>query len=345
MNRRFLFRVDAGPGIGLGHLQRCLALAERLVERGADATFLAPAAGDVRERVEAAGCRLEPLDVDLAAAGGDRDLAQLMARAKGHAADMLVVDSYAVSAAYLQALCAAGYRVVRLDDFGGEPVPAHIVINAGAHAAELSYRPAWSGTRLLLGPAFALLRSEFADLPNSAASSDVREVLVAAGGADAQEVTASLVEGLDRSAGEFSVHVLVGPFAASPSGVDAAAGRSRRTVRWSSVSAGIAALMRGADLAISAAGQTTYELAACGTPTIAFQVANNQAPSLQALARAGIVKSAGDSRIPGLADRVLAALDELRLDRAERLRMGEAARRLVDGRGADRVADVLLAAA
>ena len=60
-----LFRVDAGPRRGLGHLQRCLSLAAALIRRGAGVTVLAPALDDVRRRVEAAGTVID--------AGGPED--------------------------------------------------------------------------------------------------------------------------------------------------------------------------------------------------------------------------------------------------------------------------------
>ena len=67
-----LYRVDAGPR-GLGHLQRCLSLAEALRRHSLESVFLASPFEGVQERVERAGCRFAALDLRSGDAGTDRD--------------------------------------------------------------------------------------------------------------------------------------------------------------------------------------------------------------------------------------------------------------------------------
>jgi UDP-2,4-diacetamido-2,4,6-trideoxy-beta-L-altropyranose hydrolase len=101
--------------------------------------------------------------------------------------------------------------------------------------------------------------------------------------------------------------------------------------------------MLAAGLAISGGGQTTFELAATGTPTVAIRLADNQTLTLETLAEAGALIQAGDAGDPALADAVAAAVERLIKDGDRRLEMSERARAAVDGQGAARVAREILA--
>jgi spore coat polysaccharide biosynthesis predicted glycosyltransferase SpsG len=94
--------------------------------------------------------------------------------------------------------------------------------------------------------------------------------------------------------------------------------------------------MASADLALTAAGSTCWELACLGVPALVVETADNQRWVAAVLAAAGAVERCGrwgDQDPSELAERVAALL----ADRVRLTAMGTAGRRLVDGRGADRV--------
>ena len=96
------------------------------------------------------------------------------------------------------------------------------------------------------------------------------------------------------------------------------------------------------DLALTGGGQTTYELAATGAPTIAVRLASNQTGNLLGLAARGALFWAGDVGEPDLQDKIRQAILVLAENRDTRQKMSYAGRLLVDGRGADRVAEEIL---
>jgi RimJ/RimL family protein N-acetyltransferase len=98
--------------------------------------------------------------------------------------------------------------------------------------------------------------------------------------------------------------------------------------------------MAAADLAIGAGGTTSWERACLGLPAIMAAIADNQRDNVRALAEAGAALSvpAGDGYAAGLAD----ALSALKADPRRLAAMSRAASDLVDGRGAERLATVLL---
>ena len=95
-------------------------------------------------------------------------------------------------------------------------------------------------------------------------------------------------------------------------------------------------------MAVSGGGQTLYELAAAGVPTVAIEVAENQRFQMEAFEAEGFLRSveAGQPAECGLVTANM--VDCLRQDQEMRSRMSQAGRRLVDGRGSLRVAEAIL---
>lgn len=94
--------------------------------------------------------------------------------------------------------------------------------------------------------------------------------------------------------------------------------------------------------AVSAGGQTLYELAWAGCPTIAFETVENQASHLEAMAVAGVVRSVGAISLPGFLCRIRSHIEALLGDPGARQAMSAAGRHLIDGRGALRMARKLM---
>ena len=86
-----------------------------------------------------------------------------------------------------------------------------------------------------------------------------------------------------------------------------------------------------ADVVVSGAGQTMLEACASGAPCIAVPLADDQREQGNRAASLGAVMYVGPEEVPR-------ALDELS-DAGARRRLGDAARRAVDGQGALRVAE------
>jgi len=332
-----LCRVDADARTGLGHLQRCLALAAALRAGGRRVMFLAADIAQVRARVEQAGHAFTAVRVD---AAGIEDWQQASDTARAHHCGAVVVDSYDVDDKYFQALRRDGLRVVAIDDLALHSFSAHLVVNGGAAARSIRYQSATGDTSFLLGPEYALLGEWFADVPARAVAREVRTILVAVGGGDAGAALRRILDIVDGLAGAFTVTVVLGPFANDS---DPIARTCRHAVTVVRAPAQLRELMLSADMAVSAAGQTLYELAATGTPAVGVKLFDNQAANLRALAAAGVVAGAGCITDAGFDAHLSSAISALLKSETARTIMSEAGPRLIDGRGATRVAEAVAA--
>jgi len=336
---RIAFRTTAGKRIGFGHLRRCLTLAGELRRAGG-------AASAICFWLDA-----DPAAVALVAAAGfearllsgpepDATAACLDAGEVG----TLVVDSYAVTPASFSAWRRHVRSLVVIDDLADRELDVDVVVNGSPHAAQLTYRTG-PGVLWLLGPRYALLRPSFQNLLPRHAAPVVARVLVTLGGADPQSSTTAVVEAVQRALPQALVDVVIGPLFGPMLDLDRRAAGDAR-VRLHRDIDDLSALMSAADLAVSGGGQTLYELAAIGVPTVALCLADNQEPNIAALAGVSLL-SAGPLH-ESLADgfrRVEEACRQLAADPALRERMSDAGRSLFDGQGAARVAEVLLTSA
>jgi UDP-2,4-diacetamido-2,4,6-trideoxy-beta-L-altropyranose hydrolase len=323
---RVAFLTHGGPDIGLGHVARCLSLARALAADGARGVFLLGMEARVTSAVEAAGFDAVETDWESAAAAAGDLVAALRPEA-------LVVDSYAVSGALLDLLRPLVGQLVAIDDLADRPLPVHTVVNGAAGADHLEYRGGLPETVYLLGPRYALLDAAYAAAPERKTRPSVERVLVTLGGSSHPAALRAVVQAA-LSLGTAAVDVPVGPFAGEA--VADAIGDARVVVHR-----GISALrplMLAADVAISGAGMTLYELAATATPVVSVTMAPNQRPNAAAFERAGAALTAGSADHPDLGTIVARHLGRLAADAALREQLGAAGRRVVDGQGASRVA-------
>ncbi|MEZ5669627.1 MAG: glycosyltransferase [Alphaproteobacteria bacterium] len=175
-----------------------------------------------------------------------------------------------------------------------------------------------------------------------AGDSSPPHVLVTMGGADPAGATGLAIEALARVDRPLRVTVLLGAAHADPDGVAARLTGLLPDARLLCGCDDMPALLADADLAVIAFGMTAYEAAAVGTPTLALSLTEDHAASAGTLAEAGVLVSAGlivECDAPALADAIGTLLD----DPEGLRRMGRTARKLIDGRGADRIAERIVA--
>jgi spore coat polysaccharide biosynthesis predicted glycosyltransferase SpsG len=325
-------RADGGTTIGLGHARRCLALAQACAP-WADCRALVGEDEATVALVRGHGvpfARVEP--------SVDATLAEVRRLGAGALViDTPLLDPAAVAAALATGGEPAGPVLLVVDDTATFPVPGDLVLNPAAGLTA----PAHDRGRYLLGPEFAPLVREFAEAPRRDWRDDVERVLVVLGGAAPAGVMGLLASVARRALPDAGLDVIVGP-AADRATVHRAL-RQLDGVTVHEAPAKMRGLMLDADVAVTAGGVTLLELAATATPIVGVCRADNQRANLAGLERAQAMVFAGATEDRHLGDAVGDALGQLRFDVDRRRALGERARCLVDGRGAERVAAAIRA--
>ena len=333
---RIALRTTAGKGIGFGHLRRCVTLANAVrAVAPASVEFWIDGPPDAVAFCERSGFTARAI---VAGAANTLDLLR-----RPPAPGILLVDDYGVDEASFTAWRPHVAALVVVDDLADRFLDADLVINSGPSARELVYRTA-GRCQMLLGSEYALLRPTFQGWPARPVSDAVSRVLVTLGGSDPSGFTEPVVLAVRRALPAASIDVLVGPLFGHMPGLDALAASDAGRVRLHKGVDDPAPFMAEAEIAVSGGGQTLYELAAMGLPTVAIGLASNQEGNLSALALAPTLlrAPAPDPATPGAWPALIGAVRALATDRQLRQRMGSAGRELIDGRGANRAAAAIL---
>jgi len=304
---------------GFGHVSRCSAYAQAWLGRGGRVCWILDGDDEAAAMVGAGhGIIRRRWQED---GGSTLDVRPALA----------LVDSYTASDEALQTLAATADVTVFIDDLGRAYPPGVVV-----HPAPDRIAPATrQGTQMLSGPSWQPLRPPFWDLPARAGvRPKIERILIVFGGGDLRGmglVMARLALEVFPSAG---VDLVLGAGQPRP---DPMPGVS---VHQAIDAAAMATLMRKADVAISGAGQTVFELARCGTPAILVGIADNQLANLDHWpALCGYI-DAGWWDAADLHGRVTAALMHL-ADPRRRQDVSLKAAEVVDGQGVRRLFDHL----
>jgi len=366
VSRLITFRADASLHIGTGHVMRCLTLASALAARGEQCHFLCRShEGNLIDYIRANGHSVHtlPIATPVEAAEDINDTASNPSSPAHHTwldasqaqdaeacapilaalrPDWLIVDHYALDSHWERALAPHCRKLMVIDDLADRHHFCDLLLDQtfGRDAADYhSLVPV--NCHLLCGSHYALLRLEFAALrPYSLqrrAQPALRELLITMGGVDKENTTGKVLQALRICPlpADCKITVVMGATAPWLDEVLAQA----HTMPWPTrVLVGVsdmAQLMADSDLAIGAAGSTSWERCCLGLPTIMLVLAENQLAVARGLERLGAAKIIDPSRPVTM--QLGALLLPLIADTAYLLCMSQYAASIVDGSGASAV--------
>lgn len=347
---RIIIRADGNREIAMGHIMRCLSIADALRGAGAEVVFVT-AGKETRQMLEERGYQNHILGTSFCDMEAEQPAFHRFY--EKNAADVILVDSYFVTENYMQEI-GRWTKTAYMDDMGQPVYPVNMLINYNIYGDSLPYKEwyAQSGItapeKYLLGCRYAPLRAEFCQGIRSRVREKVSDVLITTGGGDIADVAGKLCRrlaeekrlGLHRGV---RYHIVCGPFAENKMELRALAKGSADFVVHENVTS-MSQLMGNCDVAVSAAGGTMYELCSMQVPMVCFYFAENQRRMAQRFAEMTEISNAGD--VTKEEERTLAALSEelcrLEQDGSLRSRQRRQMKELTDGKGAGRIAEALL---
>ncbi|MEH1867857.1 MAG: UDP-2,4-diacetamido-2,4,6-trideoxy-beta-L-altropyranose hydrolase [Nostoc sp.] len=334
---KLFIRVDASTQIGTGHVMRCLALAQAWQDVGGQVIFLmATEAADLKTRLKAEGMEVIYLPIQVGSAEDAKETAKL---ARQFNANWVVLDGYHFGAKYQEIIKESELKFLLIDDYGhAKQYHADIVLNQNIHACEKLYKNRQPYTKLLLGTSYSILRREFwhwqewqRSLPPIA-----KKLLVTLGGADPDNVTLKVIEGLQQvEIEELEAVVVVGGSNPHYEQLRSASQKSRFPIHLKKNVTNMPELMSWADVAVTAGGSTCWELAFMGLPSAILILADNQQSSAKKLS--GVSGSNLGWHEDISTSEIAAAVSELMTSTQTRLEMVRHGQKLVDGKGTARI--------
>ncbi|ALB44534.1 UDP-2,4-diacetamido-2,4,6-trideoxy-beta-L-altropyranose hydrolase [Clostridium beijerinckii] len=350
---KIAIQADGGTEIGMGHVMRTLVLAKELLKEN-DVFYICR--GESKD-----GCKqytkvsdnevnsldkLEKFEINYSkySHGIKKILSKgfrvklinednLINELKCINADMLITDSYSVNEDYFHETKKIFRKTTYIDDTNKHNFDVDFLINQNIDAIDFEYKVN-DDTKLLLGTKYLLLRDEFKKMPSKTIREKIKDIIITVGGADPYNLTEKVLNYIREL--NYNFHIVIGPSFVDTSFVEKLNSDNVKFYH----NANMCEIMKKCDMAISACGSTLYELSACGVPTLGIIIAENQNGIASKLNEMGIIKNLGwYGKINK--EEFLNSINKLANDYELRKSLSNKASKLVDGKGAERIAKVL----
>jgi UDP-2,4-diacetamido-2,4,6-trideoxy-beta-L-altropyranose hydrolase len=337
------FRTDASFNIGTGHVMRCLTLADELRQKGTDINFICrEGPGNLISYIENRGYKVHQLpgDIDIET---DKRLTDKILSKYETKSDWLIIDHYDIDISWEHPLRKCAKKLMVVDDLADRKHDCDLLLDQNYSKIDNRYNDLVPDKCIqLLGTEYAILRPQFQKARGTPKKRDggVNRILVFMGGADSKNITSKALRAihmLDRS--NIAIDVVVGDLNQYHDEIKILTSKIPNTICHHNVD-NMAELMLSADLCIGAGGTATWERCCVGLPTITIVLAENQKNISADLDKEGTLINLGwyhnvtenniKEKIEGLID-----------GPQEMATMSEKSRRLVDGKGVNRVVDTI----
>lgn len=333
---KVFFRVDGGNvfSLGMGHIYRCLKLANYLRKKDTDAIFVMRDIPEGVKKIKENGypvIRL-PRRIDK-----KTEISILKKECSG---GILVADVRRIDNNYFKILNTTCKTTVYFDDLGNNNLSPHVLINPSVTPELQKYRVKNRMTKYLIGEKYFILGdSGFKRKGN--VNKKINNVLVSLGGADPACYTPRILRILDRLNHEFKIKVVLGiAYKHFKELKKALSGLKHKTEIFRNVS-NMGELMQKADLAFVSGGDTCLELAFTGTPGILVPTIYYENITARYLEKRNIFLNCGDIKKISCFT-VLKKIGLFWESYSLRNAFSGNAKRFIDGKGLSRVSSYLL---
>ena len=315
--------TEGGKDFGFGHVARCSSIYQAFMKRNIKPKFLIN--GDISVK-----SILKEIDFDLF--DWLNDISFL------NSADVVVIDSYISSVDLLEEISKKVSIVAFFDDNNLLDYPRGIVINGLINASSLNYSQ--DNIKYLLGSRFTPLRDDFWHATKLKINDVIESILITMGGNDLRNLTPRILDLLNNHFPTVNKKIIIADSFENVSEIESLKNDFVELI-YSPDSKDMLRAMSSVDLAISASGQTLYELASVGVPTIAIGIIDNQKDNIQNWQKVGFIEYAGCWNNDDLLDIIL---DKIELLKDNDIRHDKKLKGIqaIDGKGSIRIVKEIL---
>lgn len=332
-----IFRVDGSKEIGMGHIVRCLALADELKDNKPllEILFLTKYE-EGREIIGKKGYET--------ILTRDDEVSQI--RTLADKETLLITDFLDTDSAYISQIKGTpNIKVLSIDNNTRlKRIDADILINASVFdEGEVKIIGL---TKYYLGPKYVILRKEFglARKERKEIKDNVGTILVMSGGADfaGESLILNSIKALEKINEGVGIHLIIGPAFPYANELNELLSKTTKHFDVTFNPPNLIEIMKNADMAITAAGITLYELAALGIPSIAIPQVTPETSHQEDIANAfekyGTCVNLGKFPSNELIYEKTMSLME---DKSLRKQLSDNGKALVDGNGLKRVLGII----
>lgn len=315
-----VFRCDASIQIGTGHVMRCLTLAYELARQGAKCHFICREhEGNLIDFIAQKGYEVYKIGINNSiqndteptlfhsewlGTSQTEDATQTIDIVSTIQPQWLVIDHYALNNYWEQKLRPYCESILVIDDLADRKHDCDVLLDQTFGRVIQDYQHLVPNhCEVLCGTTYALLRPEFSKWRQYSLerrkNNVLEHILVNLGGVDKDNLTSKILDALKQAPLSKSCRITVVMGSTSP-WISTVIEKARQLPWPAEVKTGVftmAELMANSDLAIGAAGSTSWERCCLGLPTIMLVIAENQmdiANNLESINAVKVVLNSND---------------------------------------------------
>lgn len=313
--------------MGFGHLTRCLALSQAFLEQEYACSFIVHGDDSIKSVLQ---------HVDYQKIQWLNGIDSIRSRLQN---TILIVDTFSISEVLIQEI-ARITKVTVLDDFIRRDHHACLIIDWTINAENKFYIHKNPSSRYLLGHKYIALRHPFWERPQFVIKPSIENVLITFGGSDVRNLTPRVLDLLHKNYPSVRKTIVIGGGSQNRHAIETMAD-AMTTIVIDANAEEMLSSMINADIAIASGGQTLYELACIGVPTISVMLIDNQLDDINGWQEAGFTCHSGWWDGVDLDRNILSCFRNLENieARQEKSVIGQT---LVDGQGARRIVEIIL---
>lgn len=331
---KLFIRTEANTTTAMGHMMRCLTIAEAAKNMGIQPVFIVAETGSQKIAEEKGfdtiwlGRKWDDFDGEIPV------ISEIIEKEN---IECMLIDSYWITEKYMDAVSRLT-KTAYIDDLHETIWGSEAIINYAVYSDLFDYEKEYPGKQLLLGCDYFPLRKEYVNLEKRVISDTVKEVLVVSGGSDELHFMRTLTENIVANTKYENIHFkfILGQFNQDYDEISAKAENAGNISVFKALPS-LKEAMLESDIVVSAGGTTLYEMAACTLPGIVYILADNQRYNAEGFGRKDLAIYAGDIRIDGTYQKIFEALDMLIENKGKRQQLSDSLYKLVDGEGASRI--------
>lgn len=337
MKLKIAFRADGSNLIGMGHIYNSLAVIEALQTYPVEIYFITKRFPESVAKARDAGCLVQELDIGLTEEESFKETIRIITEKE---ISFLVTDLLEIHRDYSPELKKNGIKCVSIDILGKIKLKSNIIINRTTIAKRFQQYDKSEQTKYYLGPKYVPLRREFLGVEKMPReiNKKVQNIMLCFGGGDEYNLSARVAWILGRFPGIKTTIILGAAFKLEEELQEIVNQLPEKPIVLKD-SKNMKELFLQNDVAICAGGSILYELAITGTPALIVPMNDHQVENAEEFEKFGSVVSVGlHTEIEDLD--IHNALKNV-LDQQLREKLSLAGKSITDGRGAERIAEII----
>ena len=287
--------TEGGRDIGFGHVARCSSIYQAFEQFGIYPRFIINGDDSVKSI-------LSDIDVDIINWIDDLSIISK--------SDIVIVDSYLADIDTFNELSNNVSLVAYIDDNNRLDYPKGIVINGTLDTSNMNYQKR-DNIKYLLGNDYIPLRKDFWDIPKIKIKDSIETILITMGGNDLRNLTPKILDLLNNYFPDINKKIIIADSFENVTEIEKLKNNHVELI-YSPDSSEIINVMASSDLSISSSGQTLYELACLGVPTIAIGIIDNQKNNIKNWINQGFIEYVGCWNDEDLLENILDRIELLK---------------------------------